>query len=409
MCGDSADEASTRRHPETDEACTSRHPEDERDQKLKELTATVAKLASVIEHMSKSQKSEPVELKPRSRSPRRRHRSSRDSRTPRRGRRRSRSRRDSGRRSPLPRKKSPAKKRSPSPKESPVSRSPVKIVPQNSSGHRSLPSRPSAPSKPSRPTGAAPCQDIRPGRSTKYEHSDWENWSDRESKRVDKSWIEPSWTKQRARPRTPESTSKSTPPVPPVRKTAMSHDPLEDILQEPIVKEIKECMDQAGSSQSGLWSNKHYSQVAVRVYDSNPTELTSAHLDELVALARRHKNRDRTLWIADDESPSLCDGEDHQGVRVNIRIKGGCHTTYVPFNSRTMSGWLKTTFVRERNSDTEPPGPWYLAEHMFKIDRRKNLDNSWSDMITFAYPGSNAGGEKVLRSDAKESVGRLCA
>ena len=50
----------------------------------KELTATVEKLASVIEHMSKSQKSEPVELKPRSRSPRRRHRSSRDSRTPRR-------------------------------------------------------------------------------------------------------------------------------------------------------------------------------------------------------------------------------------------------------------------------------------------------------------------------------------
>ena len=84
MCGDSADEASTRRHPETDEACTSRHPEDERDQKLKELTATVERLASVVEHMSKSQKSEPVELRPkqRSRSPRRRRRSSRsDSRT----------------------------------------------------------------------------------------------------------------------------------------------------------------------------------------------------------------------------------------------------------------------------------------------------------------------------------------
>ena len=45
---------------------------------------------------------------------------------------------------------------------------------------------------------------------------------------------------------------------------------------------------------------------------------------------------------------------------------------------------------------------------MFKIDQRKNIENSWSDMITFAYPPSNAGGEKVLRSDAKESVGRLC-
>ena len=136
----------------------------------------------------------------------------------------------------------------------------------------------------------------------------------------------------------------------------MSHDSLEDTLQEPIVKEIKKCMDQAGSSQSGLWSNKRWLQVAVRVYDSsaslgcraNPTELTSAHLDAFVALARRHKNRDRSLWIADDESPSLRDGENHQGVRVNIRIKGGSHTTNVPFNSHTMSGWLKTTFVRER-------------------------------------------------------------
>ena len=123
------------------------------------------------------------------------------SKTPCRGRRRSRSRRDSRRRSPLPRKKnplqkkSPAKKRNPSPKKSPVSKSPVKIVPKHSSGHRSLPSRPSAPSKPSRPIGAAPWQNIRPGRSTKYEHSDWEDWIDRESKRVDKSWIEPSWTK----------------------------------------------------------------------------------------------------------------------------------------------------------------------------------------------------------------------
>ena len=85
----------------------------------------------------------------------------------------------------------------------------------------------------------------------------------------DRDSVEPSWTKQRARPRTPESTPKSTPPVTLVRKTAMSHDPLEDILQEPIVKEIKGCMDQAGSSQSGLWSNKHYSQIAVRVYDSS--------------------------------------------------------------------------------------------------------------------------------------------
>ena len=110
------------------------------------------------------------------------------------------------------------------------------------------------------------------------------------------------------------------------------------------------------SIKSGLWSKKHYSQVAVQVNDAsaslgctaNPTELTSAHLDELVALARRHKNRDRTLWIADDESLSLCDGEDHQGVRVNIRVKGGCHTTYVPFNSHAMSGWLKTTFVRSK-------------------------------------------------------------
>ena len=71
---------------------------------------------------------------------------------------------------------------------------------------------------------------------------------------------------------------------------------------------------------------------------ANPTELTSAHLDELVALARRHKNRDRVLWFADDESSSLCDGQEHQGVRVNIRIKGGCQTTHVPFNSHAMSG-----------------------------------------------------------------------
>ena len=144
-------------------------------------------------------------------------------------------------------------KTSPSPNRSPVSRSPVKIAPKHSSGHRSLPSRPSAPSKPSRPIGAAPWQNVCPGRATKYEHSDWEDWSDREWKedskrghnRIDKSWIELSRTKERARPRSPQSTPKSTPKstllVTPVRKTTMSHDPLEDILQEPIVKEIKEC------------------------------------------------------------------------------------------------------------------------------------------------------------------------
>ena len=169
----------------------------------------------------------------------------------------------------------------------------------------------------------------------------------------------------------------------------MSHNPLEDILQEPIVKEIKACMDQAGSSQSGLWAGKNYPQVAVRVHYASASFGRSAHLDELVALARRHKNHDRIFWVADEESPSLCDGEDHQGVRVNIRIKGGCHTTYVSYNNRrTMSGWLKTTLIRDRNTDAEPPGSWCLVEHMLKIDHRKNIDNSWSDMITFAYPPS---------------------
>ena len=114
-------------------------------------------------------------------------------------------------------------------------------------------------------------------------------------------------------------------------KDAMSHDPLEDILQGPN-RERDQRMHGPGRIQS-IRSNKHYSQIAV-VHDAsaslgmaNPTELTSAHLDELVALARRHKNRGRIFWIADHESPSLRDGEDHQGVRVNIRIKGGCHTT----------------------------------------------------------------------------------
>ena len=103
--------------------------------KLQELTATVEKLANVIEHMSKSQsqKTEPVELKPkqRSRTPRGGHSRSRsNSRTLRRGRRhRSRSRRNSR-----------TRRRSPSPK-----RSPAKIIPRQSSGHLTLPSRPSAP------------------------------------------------------------------------------------------------------------------------------------------------------------------------------------------------------------------------------------------------------------------------
>lgn len=73
-----------------------RHAEDDRDRKLQKLTATVEKLAKVIENMSKKQmKTDPVELKPkhRSRTPRRRRRDSRsNSRTPRRGRRRSKSR-----------------------------------------------------------------------------------------------------------------------------------------------------------------------------------------------------------------------------------------------------------------------------------------------------------------------------
>ena len=85
----------------------------------------------------------------------------------------------------------------------------------------------------------------------------------------------------------------------------MARNPLDDILQEPVVKEINECMDQAGSSQD---ANASFGRRA------NPTELTGAHLDELVALARRRKNPDRIFWVADDESPSLCDGEDHQVV-----------------------------------------------------------------------------------------------
>ena len=34
------------------------------------------------------------------------------------------------------------------------------------------------------------------------------------------------------------------------------------------------------------------------------------------------------FWFADDESPSLRDGEEHQGVRVNVRIKGGVQQSH---------------------------------------------------------------------------------
>ena len=131
----STDDVSTNRRPEP-EASTNRHPEDKRDKKLQELTAIVEKLASVIECMSKSQKSEPVEFRPKSRSPRRRRRNSRnDSRTPRKGRRRSKSRRDSRGRSLLPRKSPLKKKRSGSPKKSPASRSPVKNILQGTAAY----------------------------------------------------------------------------------------------------------------------------------------------------------------------------------------------------------------------------------------------------------------------------------
>ena len=66
-----------------------RNSEDDRDRKLQELTATVEKLANVIEQrVSKTQKTERVEPRPkhRSRTPRRRRRDSRsNSRTPARG------------------------------------------------------------------------------------------------------------------------------------------------------------------------------------------------------------------------------------------------------------------------------------------------------------------------------------
>lgn len=81
----------------------------------------------------------------------------------------------------------------------------------------------------------------------------------------------------------------------------MNHDPREEVMEEPFVRELKECVDLPGPNHSSEWSGMHCPQVLVlaRPHDAallfqqrtNPTELTPAHFDELVALARHHKSQ----------------------------------------------------------------------------------------------------------------------
>lgn len=157
--------------------------------------------------------------------------------------------------------------------------------------------------------------------------------------------------------------------------------------------------------QIDSWAGKFCPQVVARPHDAdkplgcrvNPSELMEGHSDELVSLARQRGNRDRMFWLPDPNSEDLCDSGDFPGVRVNVRIRGGCYTSLVPVNKATMKNWLKTTFVRHRNTDTEPPGPWVMTEHMDNVRRGAPNDYSWVDQITFSYPPSNAGGAKVLQ------------
>ena len=117
---------------------------------------------------------------------------------------------------------------------------------------------------------------------------------------------------------------------------------------------------------------------------ANLTQVSSAHLDELAALARRCNNRDRIYWLPDENEPELCDGEEFAGVRIKIRIRGQVEASFVAHHRKSMAGWLNTT-----RADTDPSGPWMmLMEHHVSADQKTMYSNSWVDQVTFTYPPS---------------------
>ena len=71
------------------------------------------------------------------------------------------------------------------------------------------------------------------------------------------SWVEPHWKQEAQSP-------KSLTP-----KKAMAHKPRQDLIDEPIVREVRECVDSAGTSQTDSWAGKFCPQVVARPHDAD--------------------------------------------------------------------------------------------------------------------------------------------